>query len=165
MKTSRFKDLVSNFAFATNNLRSICTMWSLYTRMDCNDFYIGIKVLSFIMLQFSQVLSKDFDPSIGGRLFDERLMRHFSAEFKKRYNIDSLTRPRQTMRLTTECERLKKSMGTITQPVSISLDCFADDRDLTGKIKRQVFQNPYSRGKSERAPHTDYVRETCCSHV
>ena len=149
MKTSRFKDLVSNFAFATNNLRSICTMWSLYTRMDCNDFYIGIKVLSFIMLQFSQVLSKDFDPSIGGRLFDERLMRHFSAEFKKRYNIDSLTRPRQTMRLTTECERLKKSMGTITQPVSISLDCFADDRDLTGKIKRQVFQNPYSRGKSE----------------
>ena len=85
---------------------------------------------------FNQVLSKDFDPSIGGRLFDERLMRHFSAEFKKRYNIDSLTRPRQTMRLTTECERLKKSMSTITQPVTISLDCFADDRDLMGKIKR-----------------------------
>ena len=84
----------------------------------------------------TQVLSKDFDSSIGGRLFDERLMRHFSAEFKKRYHIDSLTLPRQTMRLTTECERLKKSMGTITQPVSISLDCFAEDRDLTGKIQR-----------------------------
>ena len=106
----------------TSGVYLLLTMYDLHTRNTHTHTH--------------KVLSKAYDHSLGGRDFDRRLMEYFSAEFKSRTKIDSLTLPRQTLRLTYECERLKKSMGTVTQPVKLSLECFANDKDLSGSTKR-----------------------------
>ena len=83
-----------------------------------------------------QVLSKAFDHTLGGRDFDKRLVDHFAAEFKERYKIDSLAKPKQRLRLTNECEKVKKNMSVNNTPIPLNIDCFSDDKDVSGRIKR-----------------------------
>ena len=85
-----------------------------------------------------QVLSKAFDHTLGGRDFDKRLVDHFAAEFKERYKIDSLAKPKQRLRLTNECEKVKKNMSVNNTPIPLNIDCFSDDKDVSGRIKRWV---------------------------
>ena len=82
------------------------------------------------------MLSKAFDHALGGRDFDKRLVEHFAAEFKERYKIDSLGRPKQRLRLTNECEKVKKNMSVNNTPIPLNIDCFSDDKDVSGHIKR-----------------------------
>ena len=84
------------------------------------------------------MLCKSFDPGVGGRDFDQCLLVHFAAEFKKKYKIDTMSRPKQRLRLTTECEKLKKLLSTVTVQQSISIECFADDKDVAGTTNRSV---------------------------
>ncbi len=95
---------------------------------------ISINVTTFIMLCV-QVLSKSC-VGIGGRDLDECLFMRFAEDFKKKYKIDSLARPKQMLRLLTECEKVKKVMSTVTNPQTLSIECFADDKDVTGKTSR-----------------------------
>ena len=83
-----------------------------------------------------QVLSKSFDPLLGGRDFDRRLVEHFAKEFKERYNVDALSKSKPTIRLTTECEKLKRLMSANSTPIPINIECFMDDKDVSGRFKR-----------------------------
>ena len=82
------------------------------------------------------MLSKAFDHALGGGDFDKRLVEHFAAEFKERYKIDSLGKPKQRLRLTNECEKVKKNMSVNNTPIPLNIDCFSDDKDVSGHIKR-----------------------------
>jgi len=82
------------------------------------------------------VLSKAFDPTLGGRNFDKRIVEHFAAEFKQRYRVDSLSKPRQRLRLINECEKLKKNMSPVATSIPINIDCFSEDKDVLGHMKR-----------------------------
>ena len=81
-------------------------------------------------------MSKAFDPMLGGRDFDQRLLKHFAEEFKKKYKIDALSQSRQTLRLTSECEKLRKLMSANATPIPINIECFMDDKDVSGRMKR-----------------------------
>lgn len=83
-----------------------------------------------------KVLSKAFDPDLGGRNFDFKLVEYFAAEFKKKYRITVQGHPKRFLRLLGEVEKLKKTMSTVTTPVPLNLECFADDKDVSGSIKR-----------------------------
>lgn len=85
-----------------------------------------------------QVLCKSFDPGVGGRDFDQHLLVHFAEEFKNKYKIDTMARPKQRLRLTQECEKLKKVLSTVTVRQTLSIECFADDKDVTGTTNRYV---------------------------
>ena len=85
-----------------------------------------------------QVLCKSCDPGVGGRDFEHQLLVRFAEEFKKKYKIDTLSRPKQTLRLLAECEKVKKVMSTVTNPQTLSIECFADDKDVSGKTSRCV---------------------------
>lgn len=82
------------------------------------------------------MLSKAFDPSLGGRDFDRRLVHHFAAEFKEKFKVDALSRPRQTLRLGTECEKLKKLMSANATAIPLNIECFMNDKDVSGRLKR-----------------------------
>ena len=84
-----------------------------------------------------QVLAKTFDPSLGGRNFDYRLKDHFVAEFKKKYKVDS-SNPRQWLRLLQECDKMKQLMSASSIPVSMNLECYAEDKDVAGRMSRCV---------------------------
>ena len=84
------------------------------------------------------MLSKAFDPTLGGRNFDQRLLKHFAAEFKTKYKIDVLSHPRATLRLTNECEKLKKLMSANATSIPMNIECLMDDKDVSSSMKRSV---------------------------
>lgn len=85
-----------------------------------------------------KVLSKAFNPNLGGRNFDFKLVDYFAQEFKKKYKIAVKDHPKRLLRLLGEVEKLKKMMSTVMTPVPLNLECFADDRDVSSAIKRSV---------------------------
>lgn len=87
-----------------------------------------------------KVLATAFDSSIGGQNFDRALVDHFAAEFKEKYKIDVKSNKRAGIRLMTECEKLKKQMSANSSELRINIECLMDDKDVTGKMKREQFQ-------------------------
>lgn len=85
---------------------------------------------------YPQVLSKAFDPDLGGRDFTERLVQHFKQDFSKRYKLNSLNKPRPTLRLLNECDKLKQRLSANTTSIPINIDCLAEDKDVSGHIDR-----------------------------
>lgn len=64
------------------------------------------------MLCTLQVPSTAFDPYLGGKDFDQRLVEYFCAEFKSRYKMDVKSKARALLRLTQECQKLKKPLSS-----------------------------------------------------
>jgi molecular chaperone DnaK (HSP70) len=61
-------------------------------------------------------------------------------DFKKRYKVDSYSTVKSLLRLRAECEKAKKLMSSNVQPIPISLECFIDEKDVSGKISRADFE-------------------------
>ncbi|GKE35258.1 heat shock 70 kDa protein 16, partial [Tanacetum coccineum] len=87
-----------------------------------------------------KILAHSFDPNLGGRDFDEVLFRHFTAQFKKEYNIDVYSNARACIRLRASCEKLKKVLSANTE-APLSIECLIEDKDVRGIIMREEFEN------------------------
>ena len=110
---------------------------------------------------FSQVLSTASDPHLGGRDFDLLLANHFAEDFKTRYKVDAKTKPRAFVRLLGECEKLKKLMSANTQAIPINIECFMDDKDVSGRMARDEMEN-MAKGFFDRA---EVVMRTCMENA
>ena len=71
-----------------------------------------------------------------------KLLMHFAAVLKTKYKIDALSQPRPTLRLTNECEKLKKLMSANATPIPMNIECLMDDKDVSGRMKRSVHCSP-----------------------
>lgn len=87
-----------------------------------------------------KVLATAVDPWLGGRDFDKVLADYFSQDFKERYKIDVSTNIKARLRLEAECEKLKKLMSANTQAIPINIECFMNDKDVTGRMDRVQFE-------------------------
>ncbi|XP_010877156.1 heat shock 70 kDa protein 4L [Esox lucius] len=87
-----------------------------------------------------KILATAFDPYLGGRNFDEVLVEHFCEEFKARYKLNVKENPRALLRLSQECEKLKKLMSANCSDLPINIECFMNDIDVTGKMNRVQFE-------------------------
>jgi molecular chaperone DnaK (HSP70) len=86
------------------------------------------------------MIATAFDPSLGGRDFDRAIMDAMRNDFKQRYRLDAYSQSKAKLRLRAECEKAKKSMSSNVQPIPISLECFMDDKDVSGKMSRSEFE-------------------------
>ena len=86
-----------------------------------------------------EVLSTAGDPHLGGEDLDNKLVEHFSNEFKRKYKKDLTTNARSLKRLKTACERLKRNLSSATQ-ASIELDALYDGIDFNSSITRARFE-------------------------
>lgn len=77
------------------------------------------------------------DPNLGGRDFDVILADHFAEEFKAKYKIDAKSNPRAYVRLLGEVEKLKKQMSSNSTKLPINIECFMNDIDVSGDMKRE----------------------------
>ncbi|KAI7801016.1 putative heat shock protein 105 kDa, partial [Triplophysa rosa] len=91
------------------------------------------------LMNDNTVLSTAFDPYLGGNDFDQRLVEYFCAEFKAKYKLDVKSRVR-ALRLTQECEKLKKRMSSNSTDIPLNIECFVDDKDVSGKMNRAKFE-------------------------
>merc|ERR1711904_691381 len=62
-----------------------------------------------------EVRSTAGDTHLGGEDFDNRLVNHFTQEFKRKYKKDISGNPRAMRRLRTACERAKRQLSSATQ--------------------------------------------------
>uniref|UniRef100_A0A8C3JUI2 Heat shock protein 105 kDa n=1 Tax=Calidris pygmaea TaxID=425635 RepID=A0A8C3JUI2_9CHAR len=87
-----------------------------------------------------KVLGTAFDPFLGGRSFDGKLVDYFCAEIKAKYKLDPKTKVRALLRLYQECEKLKKLMSSNSTDIPLNIECFMNDTDVSGKMNRSQFE-------------------------
>lgn len=80
------------------------------------------------------------DSHLGGSSFDQLLADYFVEDFHKRYRIDASRNPRAYLRLLQECERLKKLMSANSQDIPINIECFMEEKDVSGMMSRDVME-------------------------
>ncbi|XP_075707806.1 heat shock protein 105 kDa [Rhinoderma darwinii] len=87
-----------------------------------------------------KVLGTAFDPYLGGRNFDEKLVEYFCEEFKTKYKLDVKSKIRALLRLHQECEKLKKLMSSNSTDLPLNIECFMNDIDVCGRMCRSDFE-------------------------
>jgi L1 cell adhesion molecule like protein len=86
-----------------------------------------------------EVKSTAGDTHLGGEDFDNRMVNHFTAEFKRKHKKDLATNPRALRRLRTACERAKRTLSSSTQ-ASIEIDSLFEGIDFYTTITRARFE-------------------------
>lgn len=79
------------------------------------------------------------DSHLGGEDFDNKLVEHFTTEFKRKHKKDMTSNPRSMRRLRTSCERLKRNLSSSTQS-SLEIDSLYDGIDYFSSLTRARFE-------------------------
>lgn len=87
-----------------------------------------------------EVLSTGGDTHLGGEDFDNKLVDHFVAEFKRKHGKDLSGSPRALRRLATACERAKRTLSTATS-AAIEIDALYEGKDFYTSITRARFED------------------------
>ncbi|KAG0427725.1 hypothetical protein HPB47_025250 [Ixodes persulcatus] len=106
-----------------------------------------LRALQVVVVAFNKdrlkMLATTFD-GVGGRDVDTVLVHYFFQVFKQRYKLDVATNWRALMRIITECEWLKKQMSANPHDLQLNIECYKNDRDVAGKMKRETFKAMYT---------------------
>ena len=86
-----------------------------------------------------EVKSTAGDTHLGGEDFDNRLVTHFTQEFKRKNKKDITGNPRALRRLRTSCERAKRTLSSSAQ-TSIEIDSLFEGVDFYSSITRARFE-------------------------
>lgn len=86
-----------------------------------------------------EVKSTAGDTHLGGEDFDNRMVTHFVAEFKRKHKKDLTTNPRALRRLRTACERAKRTLSSSSQ-ANIEIDSLFEGIDFYTNITRARFE-------------------------
>ncbi len=86
-----------------------------------------------------EVVATAGDTHLGGEDFDNRMVAHFTTEFKRKFKKDLTTNPRAVRRLRTACERAKRTLSSATQ-ASIEIDSLFEGHDFYTSITRARFE-------------------------
>jgi len=86
-----------------------------------------------------EVKATSGDPHLGGEDFDNRLLSHCIAEFRRKYKTDPTRNQRALRRLRTQCERAKRMLSTATA-TTIEVDALHDGHDFSLRLSRAKFE-------------------------
>ena len=84
------------------------------------------------------MLATTFDNNLGGSDFDSLIANHLCAHFKKQFKVDATTNKKAYTKLLTEVEKLKKQMSANSTNLPINIECFMNDKDVSGRMNRSV---------------------------
>merc|ERR1711988_220753 len=80
------------------------------------------------------------DTHLGGEDFDNRLVNHFTQEFKRKHKKDMTGNPRAMRRLRTACERAKRQLSSAAS-ANIEIDSLFEGVDFYSSITRARFED------------------------
>merc|ERR1712048_872838 len=86
-----------------------------------------------------EVKSTAGDTHLGGEDFDNRLVNHFTQEFKRKHRKDLTVNKRALRRLRTACERAKRTLSASAQ-ASVEIDSLFEGIDFYTSITRARFE-------------------------
>jgi len=106
---------------------------------DCGGGTFDVSLLS-IEEGIFEVLATAGDTHLGGEDFDNRLVDHCVAEFKKRTKLDITGQPRALRRLRTACERAKRTLSSASQ-AHLEIDSLFEGLDYNTTVTRAKFES------------------------
>jgi L1 cell adhesion molecule like protein len=86
-----------------------------------------------------EVKATSGDSHLGGEDIDNRLVEHFSQEFKRKIKKDISDNPRALKRLKTSCERVKRVLSS-SATANLEIDSLYDGIDFYTSITRAKFE-------------------------
>ena len=86
-----------------------------------------------------EVKSVSGDSHLGGEDFDNRLLKHLVAIFKRQSRVDISRHTRALRRLRTACEKAKRILSS-TSETTIEVDCLSNGIDFFSTITRPKFE-------------------------
>ncbi|KAL0218858.1 hypothetical protein P9112_004511 [Eukaryota sp. TZLM1-RC] len=104
-----------------------------------------------------QIISVASGEFLGGRDFDALLVKHFADDFFKKTGLNVFENPKAVLRLSTECDKIKKVLSANTE-VSVHMEALMEDTDYDSSITRDQFEEM-------ARPLLEKVAETCASLV
>jgi len=87
-----------------------------------------------------EVMATAGDTHLGGEDFDEIIMKHVVAKYKKKTGHNVATSKRALRRLRTACERAKRVL-TVSTKTNIEVDALFQGEDFCQKLTRAKFEN------------------------
>nr|URW69979.1 heat shock protein [Bemisia tabaci] len=102
---------------------------------DLGGGTFDVSILSIDEGSLFEVKSTAGDTHLGGEDFDNRLVTHFSEEFKRKYKKDLRGNARALRRLRTACERAKRTLSSSTE-ASLEIDALHE-----GELCMDLFRN------------------------
>ncbi|RUS82523.1 hypothetical protein EGW08_009737 [Elysia chlorotica] len=106
---------------------------------DLGGGTFDVSVLTIDEGSMFEVKSTSGDTHLGGEDFDNRLVSHFTQEFKRKNNKDLSSNARAIRRLRTACERAKRTLSSSTE-ASLEVDSLFEGIDFYTKISRARFE-------------------------
>jgi L1 cell adhesion molecule like protein len=107
---------------------------------DLGGGTFDVSILTIDEGSLFEVRSTAGDTHLGGEDFDNRMVNHFIAEFKRKNGgRDVSSNPRALRRLRTACERAKRTLSSSTE-AQIEIDALLDGIDFYSRITRARFE-------------------------
>lgn len=106
---------------------------------DLGGGTFDVSILSIDEGSLFEVLSTAGDTHLGGEDFDNRMVNHFIAEFKKKHGKDISGNNRALRRMKTVCETAKRTLSSGTD-ANIEIDALFEGTDFYTKITRARFE-------------------------
>lgn len=106
---------------------------------DLGGGTFDVSILSISEGSLFEVRSTAGDTHLGGEDFDNRLVNHFTEEFKRKFRRDISANHRALRRLRTAAERAKRTLSSSTE-ASIEIDALDSGVDFYTKISRARFE-------------------------
>ena len=131
-----------------NEPTAACIAYGLDTKLtgeknilifDCGGGTHDVSLLSIDDGVF-EVLATAGDTHLGGEDFDNRLVNHFTNEFKRKYKKDMTDNKRAMRRLRTACEKAKRNLSSAAT-ATIEIDSLYEGIDFNSSITRARFED------------------------
>lgn len=106
---------------------------------DLGGGTFDVSILSIAEGSMFEVRSTAGNTHLGGEDFDNRMVQHFVAEFKRKHKRDISKNPRALRRLRTACERAKRTLSSSTE-AAVEIDALYEGIDFYSKITRARFE-------------------------
>lgn len=105
---------------------------------DCGGGTHDVTLLS-IEEGIFEVKATAGDSHLGGEDMDNKLVKHFQEEFKRKFKKDLSENARAVRRLRTACERMKRNLSSSTQ-ATLEIDSLFEGVDFFSSITRARFE-------------------------
>ena len=106
---------------------------------DLGGGTFDVSILSIADGSMFEVLSTAGDTHLGGEDFDNRMVKHFVSEFKRKYKKDVSGSPRAIRKLKMACEQAKRALSTCSE-AAVEIDSFYQGIYFYSRISRARFE-------------------------
>jgi len=115
--------------------------------VDLGHSSYQVAIVSFVKGKM-KIMGTACDPNLGGRDYDQVLVKHYSEEFKSKYKIDIASNAKATFRLRQGAEKVKKILSA-NPAAALNVECIMDDKDVSANVNRDEFLE-WARPLSDR---------------